>query len=52
MDMLERVTSHTMWHVWAIEAIKERGSADSVTEATLGMVDIRHLGLPQDLQPV
>ena len=50
-DMLERVTSHTMWHSWAIESIAERGLDDSVTQATLGMVDIRHMGLPFDLQP-
>lgn len=52
LHILEWVTSHTMWHHYAIEEIEERGADHPVTLATLGMVDIRHAGLPIDLQPV
>lgn len=51
LEMVEKVSSHTMWHNWAIEAISERGLFDSVTVATIGMVDIRHSALPEELRP-
>lgn len=51
LEMVEKVSSHTAWHNWAIEAASTWGLFHPVTEATFGMVDIRHDALPLDLQP-